>query len=325
MYEHQRGGGQAGARGGGRVRGEEPGQAALRGRRARADQPHRLHFAGRQRPGLPQRHLRPAGDRLHRVHRRACSTAAPTSCWSKRSSTRSTPRPRCSPSRSISTTTGSQLPVMISGTITDASGRTLSGQTAEAFWNSHAPRRAALHRLQLRARRGRAAPVRGRAVQQGRHAMSAPTPTPACPTPCPKRLRRNAGADGGAHPRAGREDGLLNIVGGCCGTSPAAHQGRSPRPWQACRRARFRAIAKALPPVRPGAAQHRQGLAVRQRRRAHQRHRLGQVHAPDPRRRLRQGAGNRRQQVENGAQIIDINMDEAMLDGRGRDGDASST
>ena len=39
-------------------------------------------------------------------------------------------------SRSSSTTAASTLPVMISATITDASGRTLSGQTVEAFWNS---------------------------------------------------------------------------------------------------------------------------------------------------------------------------------------------
>ena len=50
---------------------------------------------------------------------------------------------------------GVRVPVMISGTITDRSGRTLSGQTPEAFWNSVAPRRAVLGRAQLRARRRR--------------------------------------------------------------------------------------------------------------------------------------------------------------------------
>jgi hypothetical protein len=48
-----------------------PRQAALRRRRARPDQPHRVDLAGRQRPGLPQRRLRHPGDGLCRVHPRA--------------------------------------------------------------------------------------------------------------------------------------------------------------------------------------------------------------------------------------------------------------
>ena len=68
--------------------------------------------------------------------RAACSMAAPTCSWSRRSSTRSMPRRRCSRSRRCSTRRGARVPIMISGTITDLSGRTLSGQTAEAFWYS---------------------------------------------------------------------------------------------------------------------------------------------------------------------------------------------
>ena len=56
---------------------------------------------------------------------------------------------------------GVRVPVMISGTITDRSGRLLSGQTPAAFWNSVRPRRAVLDRAQLRARRqGNARPYR---------------------------------------------------------------------------------------------------------------------------------------------------------------------
>ena len=57
---------------------------------------------------------------------------------------------------------GARLPVMISGTITDASGRTLSGQTAEAFYASVAHAPAAVDRPQLRARREGPAPARRR-------------------------------------------------------------------------------------------------------------------------------------------------------------------
>ena len=54
---------------------------------------------------------------------------------------------------------GQRLPIIVSGTITDASGRTLSGQTPEAFWNSVRHVRAARGRPQLRAGRGADAPV----------------------------------------------------------------------------------------------------------------------------------------------------------------------
>jgi cobalamin-dependent methionine synthase I len=65
---------------------------------------------------------------------------------------------------------------------------------------------------------------------------------------------------------------------------------------------------------------HRRRLAVRQRRRAHQRHRLARVRQADPRRRLRGAVEVARRRSQNGAQIIDVNMDEAMLDSEGGDG-----
>ena len=80
---------------------------------------------------------------------------------------------------------GVELPIMISGTITDASGRTLSGQTTEAFWNSVAPRQADFRRPELRPRRQRIASVPGRAVEQGRYPrLGAPERRPA------ERIRR---------------------------------------------------------------------------------------------------------------------------------------
>ena len=63
---------------------------------------------------------------------------------------------------------GVDLPIMISGTITDASGRTLSGQTVEAFWNSVRHARPAVDRPELRARREAAATVRRGAVAHRR-------------------------------------------------------------------------------------------------------------------------------------------------------------
>ncbi|WOS42556.1 homocysteine S-methyltransferase family protein [Xanthomonas rydalmerensis] len=113
---------------------------------------------------------------------------------------------------------GGRLPVMISGTITDASGRTLSGQTAEAFYASVA---------------------HGRPLSVGLNcALGAKDLRPHVET-----LARIADGYVSAHPNAGlpnafgeydetpeemaatlrefAESGLLNLVGGCCGTTPA--------------------------------------------------------------------------------------------------------
>ncbi len=69
---------------------------------------------------------------------------------------------------------GMTLPLMISGTITDASGRTLSGQTTEAILQLTAPRGAAVVRPQLRAWPGRAAPVCAGAVAHCRRLRQRP-------------------------------------------------------------------------------------------------------------------------------------------------------
>ncbi len=84
---------------------------------------------------------------------------------------------------------GRAWPVMISGTITDASGRTLSGQTAEAFWNSlrHAEPVSFGFNCALGARNSASTstnwPTRPTA-------WCPPTPTPACPTPSAATTRR---------------------------------------------------------------------------------------------------------------------------------------
>jgi 5-methyltetrahydrofolate--homocysteine methyltransferase len=129
---------------------------------------------------------------------------------------------------------GRRLPMMISGTITDRSGRTLSGQTVEAFWYS--VRHARPFAVGLNCALG-----------------------PAQLRPFLADLARVADTRIGAHPNAGlpnefggynespettarhlgawARDGLVNIIGGCCGTTPAhvravaeAVAGVSPRP-----------------------------------------------------------------------------------------------
>ena len=200
---------------------------------------------------------------------------------------------------------------MISGTITDASGRTLSGQTVEAFWNSVRHARPAVVGLNCA--------LGARQLRPYVEELSRLADVPVCAYP-------NAGLPNafGEYDETACEtaellreyaaSGFVNIVGGCCGTD-AEHI------------AHLRAAVAGLPPrrlphrpvrcrlERPGAAEHRSRQPVRQRRRAHQRHRLGEVPQADRGRTTTTARStSRAQQVANGAQIIDVNMDEGMLD-----------
>jgi 5-methyltetrahydrofolate--homocysteine methyltransferase len=130
--------------------------------------------------------------------------------------------------------TGARLPVMISGTITDASGRTLSGQTAEAFWYSlrHAKPIAiglncALGAKELRAHVDVLAQVADTHVSTHPNAglPNAFGGYDETPEDMAGTLREFA------------ESGLLNFVGGCCGTTPE----------------HIRAIAEAVRDVAPRA------------------------------------------------------------------------
>jgi len=208
---------------------------------------------------------------------------------------------------------GLDLPIMVSGTITDASGRTLSGQTVEAFWNSvrHAQPVVIGLNCALGARQLR---------------------------PYIEELSRISDAYVCAYPNAGLPNafgeydetacetaelirdyaasGFVNIVGGCCGTTPEhiAH------------------IAKAIAgllPRRPPVLEPRcrlsgleplnigpESLFVNVGERTN-------VTGSAKFRRLIEAedyAGAlevARQQVASGAQVIDINMDEGMLDSEG--------
>ena len=112
---------------------------------------------------------------------------------------------------------GGRLPVMISGTITDASGRTLSGQTAEAFWYSlrHAQPlsiglNCALGAKELRAHVS--------VLSQVADTRISTHPNAGLPNAfggydeTPEDMARDL--------REFAEAGLLNIVGGCCGSTP---------------------------------------------------------------------------------------------------------
>jgi len=207
---------------------------------------------------------------------------------------------------------GFELPIMISGTITDASGRTLSGQTTEAFWNSvrHAKPISVGLNCALGAKELR---------------------------PYLEELSNKAETHVSAHPNAGLPNafgeydespeemarvveefaasGFLNIVGGCCGTTPA----------------HIEAIAKAVGKYAPRAipdipkACRLSGLEPFTIDRSSLFVNVGErtniTGSAKFARLIREENYTEAlevalQQVEAGAQVIDINMDEGMLDSK---------
>ena len=205
---------------------------------------------------------------------------------------------------------GWRVPVMISGTITDASGRTLSGQTTEAFWNSVAHARPLS--IGLNCALG-ATELRPYVQELARLAPTLVSAHPNAGLPNEFGQYDDTPESMAAVLREFAESGFLNIVGGCCGTTPA----------------HIRAIAEAM-----------HGVAPRGRPTVEPRCRLSGLEpltiGPGT---LFVNVGERtnvtgsrkfarlvlagdyepaldiaRQQVESGAQIIDVNMDEAMLD-----------
>ena len=204
-----------------------------------------------------------------------------------------------------------RLPIIISGTITDASGRTLSGQVIEAFWNSI--RHVNPFAVGLNCALG------GR---QMRPYLAELSRIADCYVSCyPNAGLPNTFGDYDEQPDETAsviEDfanaGLVNIVGGCCGTTPehiariARHvEGRPPRTPPSISRA---CRLSGLEPLNI----ERDSLFVNIGERTN-------VTGSSKFRDLIK-AGNydsaldvARQQVENGAQMIDVNLDEGMLDG----------
>jgi 5-methyltetrahydrofolate--homocysteine methyltransferase len=207
---------------------------------------------------------------------------------------------------------GQTLPLMVSATITDASGRTLSGQTAEAFWNSVAHARPFSVGLNC--------------------ALGAKDLRPHI-----EELSRVADVRTSLHPNAGLPNafgeydetpeytasfleefaraGFLNVAGGCCGTTPA----------------HIRAIAQALEKVAPRAipqlekklrlsglealnvAEDSLFVNVGERTNVTGSRAFARMILSND---FGQALSVARQQVEAGAQLIDVNMDEAMLDSK---------
>jgi 5-methyltetrahydrofolate--homocysteine methyltransferase len=112
---------------------------------------------------------------------------------------------------------GERLPVMVSGTITDLSGRNLSGQTAEAFWNS--VRHAQPLTIGLNCALG-AEEMRPHIAELSRVAETLVCAYPNAGLPNEFGAYDETPEMTADHIREWAASGLLNIVGGCCGTTP---------------------------------------------------------------------------------------------------------
>ncbi len=205
---------------------------------------------------------------------------------------------------------GNRVPLWLSGTITDRSGRTLSGQTSLAFW--HSLSHASPLFFGLNCALG-AEDLREHIAELSRVVTCGVTVHPNAGLPnalgeydhTPEHMAKVLGGFA--------RDGLLNIVGGCCGSTPE----------------HIRAIAEAVRPYKPRViptSDHSTRLSgleplvirdgtlfvnVGERTNVTGSLKFARLIKNQAYEEALQVA---REQVENGAQIIDINMDEAMID-----------
>ncbi|WP_018412830.1 methionine synthase [Methyloversatilis thermotolerans] len=205
---------------------------------------------------------------------------------------------------------GRRWPVMISGTITDASGRTLSGQTAEAFWNSlrHANPISFGFNCALGPK-----DMRQHVEELAHLADTHVSAHPNAGLPNAFGEYDETPADMVAHLREWAQSGFLNIVGGCCGTTPdhirAFAEAMADMPPRAVPEIERKLRLSGLEAFNVGADALFVNVGERTNvtgSRAFARMILES--------RYDDALAVARQQVENGAQVIDINMDEAMLD-----------
>jgi 5-methyltetrahydrofolate--homocysteine methyltransferase len=206
---------------------------------------------------------------------------------------------------------GRRWPVMISGTITDASGRTLSGQVTEAFWNSVRHVNPLL--IGLNCALG-AKEIRPYIAELSRIADTYVSCYPNAGLPNAFGEYDEAPADTAGILGEFADSGFVNLVGGCCGTTPehiaaiaARVEGLPPRPPAQVRSA---LRLSGLEPLTVDDDSLFVNVGERTNITGSARFR-NLIKAGDYPTALTVA----RQQVEAGAQVIDINMDEGMIDG----------
>jgi 5-methyltetrahydrofolate--homocysteine methyltransferase len=219
---------------------------------------------------------------------------------------------------------GTRIPVMISGTITDRSGRTLTGQTVDAFLNSISHARPVTVGLNCALGPDLMRPfveeLVGHAPAFTCFYPNAGLPDPLSPTGFPETPESLA-----PQLRQWAENGWLNIVGGCCGTTPEHISAIA----AAVRDLPPRQVATVAPHLRlsgmdaltvqsrsadqdPESTVARTFINVGERTNITGSPKFAKLILAG---KYEEAVTVARQQVENGAQIIDVNMDEGMLDG----------
>ena len=205
---------------------------------------------------------------------------------------------------------GAELPLIVSGTISDASGRTLSGQTTEAFWNSIRHARPAVVGLNCA--------LGGKQLRPYVEEMARIADTAVCAYPNAGLPNAFGGYDETPEETAAvlgefAASGFLNMTGGCCGTTPdhiraivRAVAGVPARPWSrlepACRLSGLEPLNIDTNSLFVNVGERTNVTGSAKFRKL--------IEAGD----YAAAVDIARQQVANGAQMIDVNMDEGMLD-----------
>ena len=205
---------------------------------------------------------------------------------------------------------GFELPIIVSGTITDASGRTLSGQTTEAFWNSIRHAKPLVVGLNCA--------LGGKQLRPYIEELSRIADTFVCAYPNAGLPNAFGEYDETAEQTAEilrefAESGFVNIVGGCCGTTPEHIQAIAqavksvnpriiPQVESACRLSGLEPLTIDDNSLFVNVGERTNVTGSAKFRKL--------IEAGD----YDAAVDVARQQVASGAQIIDVNMDEGMLD-----------
>jgi len=207
---------------------------------------------------------------------------------------------------------GVEVPIMVSGTITDASGRTLSGQTTEAFWVSisHMP----LLSVGLNCALG-AEEMRPHLADLSKVANCFVSAYPNAGLPNEMGEYDQTAEEMGAHIRDFVQSGFVNMIGGCCGTTPEhikimsqAVKGVPPREIPDI--PEYTQLSGLEPLViRPDT----NFINIGERTNVTGSRKFARLIKSDD---YTEALSVAAQQVEGGAQVIDVNMDEGMLESK---------
>ena len=207
---------------------------------------------------------------------------------------------------------GTNIPVMVSGTITDASGRTFSGQMLEAFYNSMS--HVDLLSIGLNCSFG-AEQLREPIEQLSKISQFYVSAHPNAGLPDEFGNYNESAREMQGHVRTYMEEGLVNIIGGCCGTTPRhiaaiAEEAERFKPREIPHIGRATRLSGMEPlTISP----ERNFVNIGERTNVAGSKKFARLVREE---KFEEALSVARQQVEGGGQVIDVCMDDAMLDAR---------